>query len=385
MISIDSSNSRCMIEYMKYFKLVLLLILCVVLICCRKSQTYISLFDEKNALVTIGAEDANGTDIKIYKVIQEYYVDFEGNIYIGDYQEARIDKFNQKGKYLFSIGRRGQGPGEFSGTIPSFSVNSRGFLYVFSLRRRFIVFNPDGSLKEEVKFPKEFKDGYLDKIKIDYKDNVYALFSLPRKGWQIVKFNPDLRDYIVVHEGKLRPSTSLSFHLMLPDFDFDVNNNIYVTDNYDYLILVYSSAGKFIQKFDRNFKKNKIVSHDLVINFGEENRITDLSNDKSALNILKGLEGKDRFLPDIFGINVAEDRIYVWTSAQDREFKFIIDVYDKNFRFIGKRSCYNWVRKNMSIIRNKKFYIPNLGNSNIEFKKKIGRLMPYSYPYKIFV
>jgi hypothetical protein len=40
-------------------------------------------------------------------------VDQEGNIYVLDGGNTRIQKFDQDGKYLATIGRKGQGPGEF--------------------------------------------------------------------------------------------------------------------------------------------------------------------------------------------------------------------------------------------------------------------------------
>lgn len=40
-------------------------------------------------------------------------VDKEGNIYVADMSNYRIQKFDKTGKYLLTFGRKGQGPGEF--------------------------------------------------------------------------------------------------------------------------------------------------------------------------------------------------------------------------------------------------------------------------------
>ena len=41
------------------------------------------------------------------------YVDQKGNIYILDSANSRIQKFDKNGKCILSVGKKGQGPGEF--------------------------------------------------------------------------------------------------------------------------------------------------------------------------------------------------------------------------------------------------------------------------------
>jgi len=66
------------------------------------------------------------------------------------------------------------------------------------------------------------------------------------------------------------------------------------------------------------------------------------------------LESKDRFWPAVFGINILEFDIYVWTSNQDKEGKFITDIYDKDFKKKAKSSFYNNIRYEAAEIQNKK-------------------------------
>lgn len=55
--------------------------------------------------------------------------DSSDNIYILDEGNNRIQKFSPEGKYLATIGRRGQGPGEFQAPF-SLDIDSEGYLYV---------------------------------------------------------------------------------------------------------------------------------------------------------------------------------------------------------------------------------------------------------------
>jgi DNA-binding beta-propeller fold protein YncE len=71
--------------------------------------------------------------------------DDQGNIYILDAGNHRIQKFDPDGNYIETIGRRGQGPGEFYLPL-SLEVDSRGYLYVSDPQnQRVQILKPDGT------------------------------------------------------------------------------------------------------------------------------------------------------------------------------------------------------------------------------------------------
>jgi len=56
--------------------------------------------------------------------------DNEGNIYVLDYGNCRIQKFDPEAKYLLTIGQKGQGPGEFE--RPSFfMMNKESIIHTY--------------------------------------------------------------------------------------------------------------------------------------------------------------------------------------------------------------------------------------------------------------
>jgi sugar lactone lactonase YvrE len=71
-------------------------------------------------------------------------LDASGNIYVLDSGNQRIQKFSPHGKHLATIGRKGQGPGEF--TYPaSLDVDAQGDLYVLDDgQKRIQVFTAGG-------------------------------------------------------------------------------------------------------------------------------------------------------------------------------------------------------------------------------------------------
>lgn len=68
------------------------------------------IFDLEEDLSIGSTDDENAT---FYNSVQ-IAVDSEDNIFVLDTENCRIQKFNDKGDFLYTIGRKGQGPGEFT-------------------------------------------------------------------------------------------------------------------------------------------------------------------------------------------------------------------------------------------------------------------------------
>lgn len=82
-----------------------------------------------------------------------FNVDDVGNIYIVDWDRKRVQKFDPSGKYLLTIGRKGQGPGELRNIwTPEFDRD--GNLYVVDIaQKRISFFSPSGRFLRQIAFP----------------------------------------------------------------------------------------------------------------------------------------------------------------------------------------------------------------------------------------
>ena len=71
----------------------------------------------------------SGDDQETFFKINDVKTDVNGNIYILDSGNHRIQKFDIIGKYICTIGHKGQGPGEFNTPISLF-IDNKDHLYV---------------------------------------------------------------------------------------------------------------------------------------------------------------------------------------------------------------------------------------------------------------
>jgi hypothetical protein len=142
-------------------------------------------------------------------------VDDDRNIYVLDSGNFRIQKYDSSGHYLLSIGRQGQGPGEFQ--YPSnLSLDAQGNILIFdSMTRAIKVFAQDGTYKESLNIrafiqPQAFisEEGFIFGWRDDYR-------SPDGPKMCILKLTPENPDVETVMEfrGELKPNqTSFVIH-----------------------------------------------------------------------------------------------------------------------------------------------------------------------------
>ena len=99
--------------------------------------------------LVIGGEDVD--ENYMFRRVSDIEVDEEENIYVLDSRECRIQKYDKNGKYLKTIGRKGEGPGEFQ-QASSMYLDSEGKLYINEYRK-IHIFEKNGVF-EKIIIPK---------------------------------------------------------------------------------------------------------------------------------------------------------------------------------------------------------------------------------------
>jgi len=195
-------------------------------------------------------------------------VDNQGNIYILDAGNHRIQKFDSEGKYLATFGRRGQGPAEFY--LPSsLDLDHQGYMYVSdSQNQRVQILKPDGTEHKTITFtqtspgivklntPGELvmgKGGIMIRIGGSQSDSP----ELPK----IIKVL-DMEGNVQREFGEAKKfkdefieRNANSFH-----FALDKDDNVYVAFDYQNRIEKYSFDGRLLWSSDRDLNYSTDLS-----------------------------------------------------------------------------------------------------------------------------
>lgn len=205
---------------------------------------------------TIEAEDDNF----LFYMPSDIALDSQGNMYILDSGNHRIQKFTPDGQYITTIGNKGQGPAEFIYPL-SLDVDSRGYLHISDPgNQRVQVLKPDGKDYKTISFPKD-PAGILRVSESDHMimGRGAGFFSISLRSTEENKELPKIirvlnsdgdiernfgeqrnyKDFLINRVGN-------RFH-----FAIDKDKNTYVAFDYQNRIEKYSIEGKILWKADR--------------------------------------------------------------------------------------------------------------------------------------
>jgi len=102
--------------------------------------------------LSIGKED---DDNYMFFRIADIKVDVDGNFYVLEYGNKRVQKFDRDGNYVCTMGREGEGPGEFMMPFRMLVDEKNGIIGVED-RRKLIVFDKDGNYLDKDIFFESF-------------------------------------------------------------------------------------------------------------------------------------------------------------------------------------------------------------------------------------
>jgi hypothetical protein len=124
-----------------------------------------------------------------FYIVRDIQVGKNGGIYISDSGNYRVQCFDKNGNYVLTIGRKGQGPGEFSRPLELQIDQETENIYVNDDSRKIKIFDRKGNyINKDIIIGGVLSDFYLDSDR-----NIWGKFFLP--GFHSIKK--------VNHEGKV--------------------------------------------------------------------------------------------------------------------------------------------------------------------------------------
>ena len=194
-------------------------------------------------------------------------VDNQGNIYVADSMNYRIQKFDKNGKYLQTIGRLGQGPSEFEFPYKIRINQNTNSIFILDRIREFDIFDKNGDYIRSIK-QKRLVGPYMDFL-LDRNDNLFAklikgsesgethaLFKINSKGEEVKTLAEFPHNISITREG-IVVSTGFEFSLCLAK----INDYTYVYGySKEYELNVVNDAGELLYKIQKDEPKPEFTS-----------------------------------------------------------------------------------------------------------------------------
>jgi len=306
-------------------------------------------FEEK---FTIGVSEGDEN----YMFGQSLYVnmDDEGCFFVTDWDRKHIRKFSPEGKYLLTIGRPGQGPGEFQNVWgPKFDTS--GNLYVMDIaNKRISLFSKSGDFIKGINTPQDLGDitilpngNYftsktesIEDPKVHKFMHIYGIYDA---DFNLIKEFEQVKQEIRQKENKTRAqfvASILSDSAFKPYFVQEVTEDgtIYTGNAVTYEIKIYSQKGNLEKIITREYQPIKVSQahkdyYFEVLSIDLLRRLP--SGDSFKEEVRKHME-YPKFLPACSWFTVMDNGwLYVVVDVIEEDYA-LIDLFDEKGIYIGQ-------------------------------------------------
>lgn len=191
-------------------------------------------------------------------------VDAEGNVYITDSGNHRVQKYTSEGEYLRTIGRKGEGPGEFN--MPQrIQIDSEGNIYVSTMLGLTVgikILNPEGKEIDTIK-PKVVTTGFY---RLEDGTTVFSGLGISPgattpeiTGKLITVYDSEGKETAAFGDFKKYDDMMLNFTANVAAFTVDAEDNVYVAYMFQNKLEKYSLEGV------RSFQSDRLIDYELGV------------------------------------------------------------------------------------------------------------------------
>jgi DNA-binding beta-propeller fold protein YncE len=310
--------------------------------------------------LSIGREDGKAENV--FSRVGGIDVDETGNIYVLDLMDANVRVFDSRGKYLRTIGRKGQGPGEVQ--FPVFmQITSRSEVLIYDYAvSRMLFFSLDGRFLSD----KTTLQPILP-IRVDSRGNLIGkkILAPPPKGGKVIyKYNPAERSFMEIAKEDMGAGGMLDIGRPSCYCAVTQKDMIIWGSSEKYAFYVLNQHGKTVKKVTRQYEPQSITVDD------EQAYKTQYAELLKA-NIKITFRSNFPAFSDIFVDD--EDHIFIKTYERDAERggAFFFDVYDGDGVFIAKVPVEISLNKD-SVWKKGKLYTITSDENGVQVIKRYG-------------
>ena len=211
--------------------------------------------------LTIG--EAEGREEYMFSQIRSIAVDKAGRVYVLDSREAQVKVFDQNGTYVRSIGKRGQGPGEFTRPL-SISITGQNEIVVDDFTSRLVLFSLEGEFKRNINIA---KIGLL-RVETDSEMNMVGIAIVREEEnprYELKKFDSELNYLHSFGSSPLPTASGGSINLFMGFILSQIDNNDQVICGYpeNYEIKIFDKEGKLRKKIIKEYDPLEITKEEI--------------------------------------------------------------------------------------------------------------------------
>ncbi len=307
-------------------------------------EIHLDIVEELN----VGNED---DDNYMFNNVTNIATDSQRNIYVLDRGNFRVQKFDHKGQYLQTIGKKGQGPGEFERPARIF-IDTQDNIYVTdgggrNMGRMIKIFSGSGEFVQVIHLESPISDFHVDSegnilanvSRIVERGTKRAVVKMNQEG-KIIKEIAEFSDIKqVIKKSSDRTASFRVSHHYTPRLSFSPIDERTFSYAYstEYQVFVIDKEGKPLLKIQKKEAPQSISK-------GEKDRIIEILEESISRGGTKWPEGvleeACNFPPTrpFFWWAIADDlqRLFIWRvkSVLDESEERKFDVFNKEGYFI---------------------------------------------------
>lgn len=273
----------------------------------------------------------------MFSDVSHITVDNDGRIYVLDRRESHVKLFDQDGKYVRTIGRKGQGPGELNN--PIFVYFPRNELLVTQFGR-LSFFSPEGEFLRVVLMKKDSPS----RARCDSRRNIIgtsSVFDPETPYYALKKYNSEIEPIKELARVKIQRKPGV-INPFSPNIYMSVDDedNIIFGYSKDYELQIFNPEGDLTKKIIREYDPVGITEE-------EKEEATQEAPPQIKFEFSKYHPAFLRFVHDETG------RLYVQSNEKgEGNNVYYHDVFDRDGRYIAKVQ----LRQYPVIFRNGKLY-----------------------------